>query len=108
MYIDDDMVAGAMCEEAGAKFQLALLVTQLCGWNIQWDRMVTEPAQSLLYLGFITDTKVMRYSTPVEKLEVLAGQMRILLRQCENGVPVGAKEVVAVMGKVASLQRSHG
>ena len=66
MYVDYGRVAAASLEEARAKMQFTLLVTQLAGWDIQWLKTDPEPAQKQRYLGVITDTVSMTHMAPEE------------------------------------------
>jgi hypothetical protein len=108
IYVDDGRVAASSALEAKAKTVLCLWCVQLCGWNVQWAKSHFEPAQKLYYLGFVTDTIVMRYYTPLEKLELLAADITHILELVKRHEPVGARHVARVVGKIISLQRSHG
>jgi hypothetical protein len=71
IFVDDGRVSAAGKEECWEKFQFTLTVLQLCGWNIQYKKTSTEAVQSLLHLGFVTDSVHMRYFLPVEKERVV-------------------------------------
>jgi hypothetical protein len=40
--------------------KLVLPIFQLAGWNVNWEKTVSIPSQSLLYQGFIMDITVMK------------------------------------------------
>jgi len=65
-------VAVATVAETSAKMLLSLTVIQLSGWNIQWAKTSLEPTQQLYFLGFVTDTVKICYSTPPEKLRLIS------------------------------------
>jgi len=106
--VDDGRVGAGSEPEARVKTKLVLAVMQLAGWNIQWAKTKVDPVQQLLYLGFITDTVKMAYYTPLEKLELLAGQLSDTVTAAENGEPLAARHLAQVVGQVAALRRSHG
>ena len=108
IYVDDGRVGAGSEPEARAKTSLVLSVMQLAGWNIQWAKTTVDPVQQLLYLGFITDTVKMAYYTPLEKLELLAGQISDTVAAAEKGEPLAARHLAQVVGRVAALRRSHG
>ncbi len=47
--------------------KLVLPIFQLAGWNVNWEKTVSIPSQSLLYQGFIMDTTVCDFKTVVTK-----------------------------------------
>ncbi len=51
--------------------KLVLPIFQLAGWNVNWDKTVSIPSQSILYQGFIMDITVMKYFTPQVKIVIL-------------------------------------
>ncbi len=108
IYVDDGRVAGETYIETKAKTVLCLWCIQLSGWNVQWAKSSFEPVQQLYYLGFITVTTIMQYYTPIEKLELLVADITSLLRLSQDRRPVSARHVARVVGKIVSLQRSHG
>jgi hypothetical protein len=108
IYVDDGRVAAESSTEAAAKTVLSLWCIQLSGWNIQWSKSSFEPVQKLYYLGFITDTTIMQYYTPIEKLELLVADITSLVEPSREKRPVSARHVARVVGKIVSLQRSHG
>jgi hypothetical protein len=69
IFVDDDRVSAKSEHLCWEQFQFVLTVLQLCGWNIQYKKTSTEVVQSLLHLGFVTDSVQMHYFLPVEKGE---------------------------------------
>ena len=108
IFIDDGRVAAASAAETTAKMNLSLLVLQLAGWNIQWKKCVLIPSQQLAHLGFVTDTVAMRYTVAEEKISVLKLCISDILKYYFGNVPVPAKLVATVLGKIVSMKRSHG
>ena len=108
VYIDDGRVAAATPAETKAKFELSLLVLQLSGWNIQWVKCTLIPTQKLSHLGFITDTVKMQYSVDPAKIQVLRVLLQNLLQSYFNNLPVPARQLATILGKLNSMQRSHG
>gem|GEM_PF-3893740 len=108
IYIDDGRVAAACVEEAEAKMKLSLMVLQLSGWNIQWSKTSLSPTQTLYYLGFMTDTVKMQYFTPPEKIELIRANITLTLNRATKHMPIGAKDLAMVVGRIVALRRSHG
>lgn len=108
VFIDDGRVAASSLVETKCKTELTLIIFQLAGWNMNWNKCHLEPSQKLLHLGFVTDTIAMRYFVPVEKIVVLKNLiMSIVTVQNANNV-VHVKTLATVLGKIISMLRSHG
>ena len=108
IYIDDGRVAAASAAETKAKLDLSLLVLQLSGWNIQWKKCVLTPTHRLAHLGFVTDTVSMQYSVDPAKITVLRRLMQDVLQNYFSNLPVSARQLATILGKLISMQRSHG
>jgi len=105
IYLDDGRICGQLFYECYYKTQLTLLVFQLAGWNIQWKKTSTTPLQRLNYQGFITDTTTMKYSVNPEKQACIILQIEEVLAGPRT---IKTLELASILGKIASLQRSHG
>ena len=62
IYIDDGRLSAPSDVECLDKFKATLLVLQLAGWNIQWEKTSSVPVRKLSYLGLITNTVEMKYA----------------------------------------------
>jgi len=108
IFVDDGRISASTESETWEKFQFALEVIQLCGWNIQWKKTSTEATQSLLHLGFVTDSKQMRYFLPIEKEEVVLKQLQGIIQQGLSGEAIPALGMASLLGRINSMRRSHG
>jgi hypothetical protein len=108
IFVDDGRVSAAGKEECWEKFQFTLTVLQLCRWNIQYKKTSTEAVQSLLHLGFVTDSVHMRYFLPVEKERVVLEILNETIGKACEGEKVSAIELAKLLGKLNSMRRSHG
>jgi hypothetical protein len=108
IFVDDGRVSAGSRKEAWDKFQFTLTVLQLCGWNIQWKKTSTEAVQSLLHLGFVTDSVQLRYFLPAEKEKVILDMLQQTIAQGSKGIPIAALELAKLLGKLNSMRRSHG
>jgi hypothetical protein len=108
IFVDDGRISASSKEECSEKFEFALTVLQLCGWNIQWKKTSTEAVQSLLHLGFVTDSVQLRYFLPVEKEKIVMQMLRQTIEQACQGKKVAALEMAKLLGKLNSMRRSHG
>ena len=68
----------------------------------------TEATQSLLHLGFVTDSKQMRYFLPIEKEEVVLKQLQGIIQQGLSGEAIPALGMASLLGRINSMRRSHG
>jgi hypothetical protein len=62
IYVDNGRISAA---DFRAFFVLHIL--HLAGWRVQWKKTYITPTQSLLHLGFVTDTIAMTYSITTDK-----------------------------------------
>ncbi len=108
IYVDDGRCAAASAELVYWQQKVVLHAFQLAGWNVNWEKTVMVPSKSLLYIGFLTDTNVMKYFPPATKiLPFLANLLCTLLDlfMCDT---VGVKIFALVLGKIVSMLMSHG
>jgi Reverse transcriptase (RNA-dependent DNA polymerase) len=108
IFVDDGRVSAQLEQDCREQFQFVLEVLQLCGWNIQWKKTSTEPNQSLLHLGFVTDSVHMRYYLPKEKEGVVLKLLQEGIDKGMEGQAVPAIWLASLLGKINSMRRSHG
>jgi hypothetical protein len=106
VYVDDGRVSAATLAACRSHFCLTLHTLQLAGWKIQWKKTFVHPTQSLLHLGFITDTTSMTYSITADKWANVAAAISLLIAAQDRPVPV--RTLAALLGKLVSIRRSHG
>jgi hypothetical protein len=105
--VDDGRISASSREECWEKFQFALTVLQLCGWNIQHKKTSTEAVQLLLHLGFVTDSVQMRYFLPQEKEKLVVELLQQTIEKAREGEQVVALDLAKLLGKLNSMRRSH-
>ena len=93
IFVDDGRVSASAPGETWEKFQFALTVLQLAGWNIQWKKTSTEVSQQLLHLGFVTDSVQMRYFLPREKEVLVQKLLQQTIEVASEGKPIPALEL---------------
>ena len=108
IFVDDGRVIGQEKDETLYKLKAVLLIVQLAGWNIQWEKTSTEPSQTLTHQGFITDSRSMQYFCPTQKLEKIRLSIADFIDKCKKSEQIPAKEFASILGKIISLKRSHG
>ena len=108
IYIDDGRVLAKTFAECLYKTKFTLLVFQLCGFNIQWKKTMTEPAHTALYQGFVTDTINMRYYVQPEKFSLILALVEETLFKLDHNTAFKIRDLATVLGKIHSLRRSHG
>jgi hypothetical protein len=104
IFVDDGRVSAAGKQETWEKFQFVLTTLQLCGWNIQWKKTSTEAVQSLLHLGFVTDSVQLRYFLPAEKEKVVSDLLQKTIALGSKGIPIPALELAKLLGKLNSME----
>ncbi len=87
--------------------KLVVPIFQLAGWNVNWEKTVSIPSQSLLYQGFIMDTTVMKYFTPQAKIVILKQLLQNLLSSPLQE-RIGVRLLALMLGKIVSMLVSHG
>jgi Reverse transcriptase (RNA-dependent DNA polymerase) len=108
LYVDDGRIVAKTEKLAVEQLRMALLVLQLAGWNIQWAKTDLKATQRQLHLGYITDTVQMKYYFPEEKKVLFDQQLTSMLSRSRAGESIAAKEWASVLGRLQSMQRSHG
>lgn len=108
IFVDDGRVSASTQEKTWSQFQFVLKVLQLCGWNIQWKKTSTEASQSLLHLGFVTDSVQLRYFLPMEKEAVVVDMLGKTIQSGMEGKLLSALDLAKLLGKLNSMRRSHG
>ena len=108
IFIDDGRVISSDSDLCEAQFQFVLFILQTAGWTIQWKKTSSVPSQSLLYLGLVTDTIVMKYFTPDYKITYVRDLIEIFLSHIAHNRSFPATELAALLGKLAAMIKSHG
>lgn len=108
IYIDDGRLSAPSEVECLDKFKATLLVLQLAGWNIQWEKTSSVPVQRLTYLGLITDTVEMKYYAPEHKVTLLKSLLEESLEKISSIQVFTARDLASLLGKINSLFKSHG
>ena len=83
-YIDDSRILAQTFAECLYKAKFTLLVFQLCRFNIQWKKTMTEPVQVALYQRFLTDTINMRYLVQPDKFSLILALVEETLFKLDN------------------------
>ncbi len=107
IYIDDGRCVATSADGVFWQQKLVLHIFQLAGWNVNWEKTVSIPSQSLLYQGFITDTTVMKYFAPQAKIVILKQLLQNLL-STPLYERIGVRLLALVLGKIVSMLVSHG
>jgi hypothetical protein len=108
IYMDDGNIVGSTQEEAEEATQLVLDCMQLAGWNIQWAKTSPKAVTVCKYLGFVINLEDFTYRASDGKLRKVEIMLMDLAQAAEQGEPVDAKHLAAVLGNVIALRTSHG
>ena len=82
--------------------QSAIWVLQHLGFQINWEKSITTPAQSIEFLGFEIDAIQMKVKLPVGKMENIQKQCQSLM-QTET---MTVRELAALIGKLVAAVRA--
>jgi hypothetical protein len=104
IFVDDGRVSVNTAEKTWDQFQFVLKVLQLCGWNIQYKKTMTEASQTLLHLGFISYSVQMRYFLPIEKENVVVDMPEKTVQEAVCGHRIEALELARLLGKLNSIR----
>ena len=69
LYLDDMLILATTQERARKHLAAALELLVALGFVVNTKKSMTDPTQSLEFLGFVLDSKRMRISLPTEKLK---------------------------------------
>ncbi len=108
IYMDDGNVVGSTQEEAEEATQLVLDCMQLAGWNIQWAKTTSRAVTTCKYLGFVINLEDFTYQASDGKVRKAEIMLTDLAQAAEQGEPVDAKHLAAVLSNVIALRTSHG
>ena len=104
IYIDDAICIVRKGEECYFKIKTAILIFNLAGFNINYDKSCLVPTQKLLYQGFEIDTTLLRYTAHSDKQLKYINNIQKLL----SYTSVTGRMLAEVLGQIQSLRRSHG
>ena len=108
-YIDDSRIIAKSPELASFQIKFVKRCFELLGWNVNEAKSEMTPTQNLFYLGFYTNTVEMKYYSAHWKLnEIVADISSTVDRAKSNGLSLSCKSLAKVLGRIASLKRSHG
>ena len=85
-----------------------ILVFQLAGWQVNFEKSHLEPAQTMQYLGFVIDTVNMKFFLPQRRLVDVKTKLDHVLYLCKSKLKVHVKVLAEVLGSLASMSKSHG
>jgi len=108
LYVDDGRVSTGTKEKTWSQIQFVLTVSQLCGWDIQWKKTLTEAVQQHQHLGFVTDSVQMRYWLPKEKEDVAMDMLQVKIIRAMAGKKIMALDLAKLLGWLNSMRTSHG
>ena len=108
MYIDDGKVVSDSFSSCKMHVGFVIKIVQFSGWNINWNKSVLLPTQSLKYLGVIIDTVQMKYFAPVYKLNYLEETIRNVIFMYDKRKFCKAEDFAALIGMITDLTKSHG
>lgn len=106
IYIDDGRILAVSKEEAEDLAIRTYNIITKAGWAIEKEKSDKPNASSKLkkYLGFLIDTEKMKICAPEMKIKAVKEQIVDLIAR--HDVPV--KHLAAVLGRIISLEYSHG
>ena len=78
------------------------------GWQVNIEKSSSKPEQSMVYLGFIIDSRSMIISAPMAKIVRVGKLIDELLKLYESQTLVFNKQIAALLGNTCHLIQSHG
>jgi hypothetical protein len=74
VYLDDILIIGSSEVETRKAVKMVVDLFEFLGFVIQLEKSVTEPSQSLEYIGLVVDANAMSFTLPLGKKESLLVQ----------------------------------
>lgn len=93
-YLDDILIIGNSRLAALQAVREVINLFESLGFLIQQEKSVTDPAQSLEYIGLVINTVTMSFSLPEKKREKLLGQCS----KAYTSKTVSLKELASLLG----------
>ena len=106
--MDDGKISALTFDECAHKTEVVVRIFQLAGFNLSWSKSVLVPTQTLLFQGFIIDTKNMKYFCPEDKQSKYLSCLKELIQFHTDHGFVKAEHLASILGQLQSLNRSHG
>ena len=103
IYLDDGRVIAKNIDIARYQTAFVIDVFQYAGWELNYAKSTLEPTQQLYYLGFYTDTVIMKYFSSIHRLQYCQNLISEIIDQ--DFVP--ARHLAKIVGIIASFKKSH-
>ncbi len=97
-YLDDTLIRGPSYQIAWRDLRAFGELLQLAGFLLHRDKSVSEPTQTITYLGFIICSTSMTISLPREKEDKIRTTVTKALTDASNNVPWTIREAAQLIG----------
>ena len=104
IYLDDAIVLADSKERNFYKMKLSILVFNLAGFSLNYEKSQLIPTQVIMYQGFLIDSLLLRYTAHPDKENRYISNIKSLL----DTPIISARQLAEVLGQLNSLRRSHG
>ena len=104
IYIDDGICGQSTFLDEKYAFAIILCDLQSAGYVINFEKSITDPVQSGIWLGVIIDTTTMTFTVPESKIKKLIGNVKQILGSKFSS----AKQLSRIAGHLSSMHQCIG
>ena len=97
-YIDDNLLIADTEEELSEAINATTTLLESLGFTLNVEKSVLTPSMSIVYLGFIIDSRKMQVTLEQEKIEVIIDECKELYRKKEDTI----RNVARVVGMIVA------
>ena len=108
IYIDDGIVVHKTKKACQAAYNFSIFLLLLGGWELQLSKCISEPSQTILYLGYFLNSKDLTISVPQSKCDKVIKMITDLEELFYAQSLVKNKRIAQLCGLLAHCYYSHG
>ena len=108
VYIDDGILIAKTSFSCEISYKFSVFILMLSGWQVQPDKCVSIPTQTITYLGYILNSRDLTISVPESKIKKVIVMIDIVLDYYFKNWLIASRTLAALTGLLAHCNKSHG
>lgn len=101
-YLDDILIMSSTQSEARIHLEKSITLLERLGFLINWKKSITDPVQSIEFLGLVVDSKSLSLRVPEAKVQKIQKECQALL----NKGTVSERSLAHIIGLLTSVNPS--
>ena len=98
-YLDDMLIMSSTQSEARIHLEKSITLLERLGFLINWKKSITDPVQSIEFLGLVVDSKSLSLRVPEAKVQKIQKECQALL----NKGTVSGRSLAHIIGLLTSV-----